>query len=121
MFRGVTKAEELPEHEKVYLKKGWEGEWRVVHPHRNEDGTLNLANFLFGGRGNFVRLLITMVIVLSAIYGFWMVHESMMHAVENPCLYCALDFYNSGEETNIHFIDEELFISLIAEVNKTGT
>lgn len=63
-MKNIFKAEELPENEKVYLKKDFKG-WRVVHPIKNEDGTINLFNIITGG--SWWNLIIVGVIVLITL------------------------------------------------------
>ena len=69
MNKGIIKAEDLPEGDKVYLKKDIFG-WRVVSPIRNEDGKLNLYNLITGGSRNLVFLIIILIIILSFIWTY---------------------------------------------------
>ena len=46
MKNNIIKAEDLPRDENVYLKKSM-GDWRVIKPLRNEDGTFNYFNFFY--------------------------------------------------------------------------
>ncbi len=46
----IIRAEELPEQEKIFLRRDFLG-WRVVYPWKNEDGTLNWRNILTNGKG----------------------------------------------------------------------
>lgn len=45
------------------------GDWGRIYPPINEDGSLNLINLLFGGKKNFIRLVI-IIGILTLIY-FW--------------------------------------------------
>lgn len=62
--REVTwvKANELPESEKVFLKKDYFG-WRVVEPYKNEDGSINWFIVLTGGKRNLAILIFLLIIV----------------------------------------------------------
>lgn len=44
----IIQAEQLPVAEKVYMKKTFMG-WKVVHPIKNEDGSINWFNLITGG------------------------------------------------------------------------
>lgn len=39
------------------------GDWQRIYPILNEDGSLNIINLVFGGKKNFVKLLIILGIV----------------------------------------------------------
>ena len=87
-MKGITEAGDLPESDKVYLKKDWLG-WRVVAPLKNEDGSWNWFNIIFGGRRNLVMLII---LFLLAVLIFFAVKElisvSVANAISNPCELC---------------------------------
>lgn len=58
--------------EEVLLKRSKTpliGDWGRIYPPVNEDGSWNLMNLIFGGRRNFIRLVIIFG-MLSLIY-FW--------------------------------------------------
>lgn len=68
--KDILEASELPEGEKVWLRKGFAG-WKVVKPIRNEDGTFNWFNFLTGGSWtNIILTIIIVAIILLAIYEY---------------------------------------------------
>lgn len=46
------------------------GDWQRVYPVLNEDGSWNLMNTLFGGKRNFVKLLIIMGIIAFVLMAF---------------------------------------------------
>lgn len=83
----ITKAEDLPLQENVYLKKSF-GEWRVVHPIRNEDGSLNWMNFLFGGKTNLIILIFIMLVLGMFYIGVNQLISSYKDVNDNPCNYC---------------------------------
>lgn len=83
----IIKAEELPENEQIYLKKGWFNEWKVVHPIKI-DGKMNWFNFIFGSKTN--MLFLVFILVLSAL-GYFGVNELISNyktIAANPCDYC---------------------------------
>ena len=87
MENPIIKAEELPEEEIVYLKKGWDG-YRVVYPIKNEDGTTNWLNLLCGGKGNAIRLLIYVLIGIAIYFGVNDLLQQCNVLSENPCKFC---------------------------------
>lgn len=81
----IIEASDLPEGEKIYLKKDYFG-WRIVNPLRNPDGTWNWVNMIFGGWRNFASL----IAILALIGIFMWVYNHDVTAVrayyENACL-----------------------------------
>ena len=68
----IFEISQMPEGEKIYLKKSL-GEWKIVKPIRNEDGSINWFNFIFGGSWlNFW----SMVIIVAIICGFFYEYHS---------------------------------------------
>lgn len=74
----IIEASEIPENEKVYLKKDLFG-WRVVHPIKNEDGSFNWFNFVVGSWGNLLLLLF--ILLLIGIF-FLAYHEIAIQAAD---------------------------------------
>ena len=68
-MRKIIKAEDLPEHANVYLKEDIFG-WRVVHPVRNDDRTINWNNLLIGGLGNFLKTGVFLGIILVLLFSY---------------------------------------------------
>lgn len=65
----------------VYLKKGFAG-WKVVHPIKNEDGSLNWKNLLIGGSWwNLFGLTAIIILILLAVQEY-----STTLQVANECL-----------------------------------
>lgn len=64
MEKKIIEASELPNNEKIYLRKSFDG-WRVVYPLRNEDGSINWFNTLTGG--NWWKLIVLTIIVLVVL------------------------------------------------------
>ncbi|MCK9371178.1 hypothetical protein M0R04_14800 [Candidatus Dojkabacteria bacterium] len=84
----IIEASQLPEQDKVYLKKDVFG-WRIVHPLKNPDGSINVWNVLFGGIRNFVTLLAILLILGMLLYGEHEMTKSMKEIVSNPCIHCS--------------------------------
>lgn len=61
-MKNIIESKDIPLTEKVYLKKSKAFGWSVVHPIKNEDGTINWFNLLTGG--SWWKLLIVAVIVI---------------------------------------------------------
>jgi hypothetical protein len=68
-------ASELPEGEKVYLKRDFLG-WRTVEPWKNDDGTINKFNLLLGGKRNLFVLVIILIVALSI---YLAAHETLVN------------------------------------------
>ena len=86
----IIDSKDLPENERVYLKKGLFG-YRVVHPIKNKDGTTNWINLLIGGWGNLFKLLFILFIIFCFIYGVQEMLGSCRDMARNPCKYTDLD------------------------------
>jgi hypothetical protein len=88
MEKKIIEASELPENEKIYLRKDWLG-WRVVAPVKNEDGSWNWFNLIFGGKKNLVSL---GFLFLLAVLAFFAVKEyvaiAIANAIKDPCSLC---------------------------------
>lgn len=85
----IIEASQLPENEKIYLKRDFLG-WRVVAPIKNEDGSWNWFNLITGGKKNLFVLIILLLLVGLI---FLAARESIMNYKEvlsNPCAYCKL-------------------------------
>ena len=85
----IVEASEIPEEEKVYLKKDWFG-WRVVEPWKDPiNGKINWMNLLGLNKSNIVFLIVITLLSL----GFWLgVNELIAQyklIADNPCLYCS--------------------------------
>jgi len=77
--------------EPVYLKKGWFGEYSVVHPTKKPDGSWNWFNVFTGGKDNLFRIFIYIVILLLLYYGVNEMMSSCVDMAENPCKYTNLN------------------------------
>lgn len=72
--------------EKIYLKKDFIG-WHVIHPWKNEDGTINWFNTLTGG--SWWHILITFIIVLlivGVIYEYTSNINTLLSCFNDPIM-----------------------------------
>jgi len=92
----VIEASEIPNEEKVYLKKDILG-WRVVHPIKNEDGTTNWFNLIFGSKSNMVFLIMLLIVGVALYFGVNELLSAYKDVNANPCLYCedCANFFNN--------------------------
>jgi len=68
--------------ESVYMKKNWLLGWGVIHPIKNEDGTINWKNLIAGGSWFKLFILgVIIAIILGAIHEY-----STAVQVANDCL-----------------------------------
>lgn len=89
----IIETSELPLGEKVYLKKDFLG-WRVVYPIKNEDGTWNWFNIIFGSKSNLLFLIIVFLLGIGLYFGVTELIETYKQIAASPCDYCSL--YNSA-------------------------
>lgn len=80
-------ASELPESEKVYLKKDIFG-WRVIQPWKNEDGTINWFNLLTGGKKNIAILIFLLVLAGLFYFAVQEIVSNYSIIADNPCEFC---------------------------------
>ena len=106
MENKILEASEIPEGEKVYLKKSFDG-WRVVHPIRNEDGSINYPNLIFGGWWNFIKLIFIMLVVLLVFIGMQELIGNYKEIAKHPCNYCS----TAPHTTNSPYIPIEVNFS----------
>lgn len=84
----IIEVRDLPEGDKVYVKKDWFG-WRIVQPLRNEDGSINYMNLLVGGKRNFFTLVLILVILLTYLYGTSVMNKDLRFIAAHPCEVCS--------------------------------
>ena len=105
----IYEASEIPENEKIYLKKDFLG-WRIVNPIKNDNGKINMINLLFGGWRNFLFLFVILLFISGFIYVYDHDTQELMKVAENPCLYCSFDYditeYNISELKNLSIKNE---------------
>ena len=91
-------ASSIPLEEKVYLSKDRLG-WRVIHPIRNEDGTINGFNFIFGSKSNLIFLIILLLLCVGFYLGVNELIDSYRVIANNPCKFCE-DCFSAGINSN---------------------
>lgn len=69
------------------LKKGFFG-WRIIHPVKNDDGSWNIPNLLFGGWGNLIKLIVLISITLIIYFGLTDLTTQCEYAINNACEIC---------------------------------
>ena len=97
-------ARNIPEGEKVYLKKDFLG-WRVVEPWKNEDGIINTFNLLLGGKRNLFMLAIILIIILLVFVGLKENIAQYKEIAKSPCNFCSTTIKDTkySSLTNISF------------------
>jgi len=84
----MIEAKDLPEDEKIYLKKDYCG-WRVVEPIRDpETNKINWFNLLVGGKKGLLFLLAIIIIAGLFYLGVTELLSAYKEIALNPCLYC---------------------------------
>ena len=85
MSNKVIESSELPEGEKVFLKKSFDG-WRVVYPIKNEDRTINWFNLCTGGSWwNVLKTLFILSVILGVSWSYAHDTKQCRELVGNPC------------------------------------
>jgi hypothetical protein len=82
------------EGETVYLKKSsipLIGDWSRIYPAVNEDGSWNITNLIFGGRRNFIKLLLFLALIGLVILGFYEIISSFNATMSQPCIKSCID------------------------------
>ena len=86
--RGAVKSE--INGDTVYLKKSKlpliGGEWQQINPPVNEDGSWNIVNLIFGGKRNFIILLIILAIAFMVLMQFKVNFDYLNILKDNPCV-----------------------------------
>jgi len=86
MNRNIIKAEDLPEKALVYLKKDGEN-YRVVHPIKNEDGSINWFNLLTGGSWMNIAIL---SVVVGVILGVLLEYSTTVRLLQDQLEQCVV-------------------------------
>ena len=94
--------------EVVNLKKGMFG-YRVIHPNKNDDGTINWINLLVGGWGNLMQLLFILFVLLSLLYGTIEMNRACLDMAENPCDFTNLDCSMDNQDNNFNFFEGDMY------------
>lgn len=76
---------------------------KVVYPYKNEDGTINWFNLMFGGKGNLISSIITLGIVVMLLIGFGSQLNQCRDMAANPCKYFDCNSFGNvlGPHVNI--------------------
>lgn len=87
MDKKIIEASELPEGEKVYLKKDSSG-WRVVEPIRDEQGKFKWKRFMLGTKRErrFMYFIIFLAIVSYLAFDEQL--NNYKRVMDNPCAFC---------------------------------
>ena len=84
----ITEAADLPENEKVYLKRDLLG-WRVVEPVKDPvTGKINWFNLLLGGKKGLFMLIILLIISGMFYLGIQETINNYKTIADSPCDYC---------------------------------
>lgn len=86
-MRTIIEARDLPEGDKVYLKKDWLG-WRTVEPYRTPEGKWQPFNLLLGGKRNMLFLVFVMILMFVAYTGVQELIGNYRTIAESPCDFC---------------------------------
>lgn len=89
--------------EGLYVKKGFDG-YRIIHPWKNEDGTINYKNLLcHGSYWNLLKLGFILFILLGLSYGYYhdvkVYKEAYEEMIQNPDCVAALKQVRKGVGT----------------------
>lgn len=87
MSEKIIEAADLPEGEKVYLKKDMFG-YRIVEPVKNEDGSYNWKRLILGTPRSRAQLVFYLMIVLLLYVGINELIGNYKAVAESPCSYC---------------------------------
>ena len=92
MNPNIIEAANLPENEKVYLRKDWLG-WRVVEP------PTKWYHYVLGGKRNIVFLIVLIIISAMLYFGIQEMIGAYKIIAKNPCEYCIKE--SIGNITNL--------------------
>lgn len=116
MTNKIIEAAELPEEEKVYLKKDMFG-WRVVDPWRTPDGKINWFNLLTGGKKNLAVTIVLLVLFVLIYLGTQELISNYQMIADDPCAFCkdcqaqvrkVISGINKYEEPKLNFSEFNL-------------
>lgn len=96
----IFEAGDLPEGEKIYLKKDFLG-WRIVHPIRDESTKkINYFNLIFGGKRNLVILILILLASGILYLGLTERISNCKLVEESPCTFCESCFEQTRSVIN---------------------
>lgn len=61
------------------------GDWGRIYPAVNEDGEPNKINIIFGGRKNFIKMMLFLILIALFLLGFYEIFQSF-EAYKQSCL-----------------------------------
>lgn len=100
------------------MKKGFDG-WRIVHPLKNEDGSLNWNNIILGGSvWSFVKILLVFLLLIGTIivyhYDTKKCTETLTH-IDDICAALA----QSKTVTYNHSVDASILNNALLKLNNS--
>lgn len=107
----IFKPEELPDDEKVFLKKDFLGEWRVVYPWKRGDGSINWFAVFFGNKGNLVYLFLIALILGLLWVGINEMLSGCRELAEN-CILPSSNITFASEVDSLRLVQPGLNITL---------
>jgi hypothetical protein len=86
----MIESADLPNNERVYLKKDIILGWRVVEPIKDPDTKkINWFNLLVGGRKGLVFLLLILFLSVAFYFGINELISNYKLIADNPCMFCS--------------------------------
>ena len=62
------------------------GDWARIYPPITETGRINWINLIFGGKKNFIKLLLIIGIVALFIFGYYEAYTNYNAVINNTCV-----------------------------------
>lgn len=94
------------------MKKGIVGGWRVVHPIKNEDGSINWPNLLFGGWSNFWFIVFATLIISAMMYAYKhdvkAIEDNYRKIADDPFKFCKDIKCGNGSYTDYQKTSQDL-------------
>lgn len=120
-MKNIIESSQLPEGEKVYLKKDWTG-WRVVEPITYDARPVKVNNKIDWSAFNWKRMLLGTrkeraflgFIIFLALISYLAFDEQVANynlVVNNPCAYCNSCQVHTNEVINLMRLGEEKIIA----------
>jgi hypothetical protein len=106
----MSKPEKIKDD--LYIKKDRFG-YHIVHPIRNEDGTINWKNFLIGGDWfKFITFIIIFILVIFMAWSYFEDTSACRELMENPYEICGYGFLKNSsidmKGINLSYYNETL-------------
>ena len=70
------------------------GDWARIYPPVNEKGNINWINLIFGGKKNFIKLLLVLGIIALFIFGYIEAYTNYNQVINNTCVQNCLGMLN---------------------------